>query len=75
MKMTPITLVFGAMFITSAGLAAEDFSKVDANGDGLITMDEAAAGMPELTAGEFHAADANGDGALSLEEFAAVVAG
>jgi Ca2+-binding EF-hand superfamily protein len=57
-------------------IAAEmDFAKVDADGDGMVTMEEATAAGWEWSAEEFTTADADGDGSLSEEEFAAAAAG
>jgi len=74
MKKTPLAVLLGALFISGSALAAADFSVVDANADGFVTAEEAAAGAPEITAESFKAADANGDGALSAEEYAVAVA-
>lgn len=46
------------------------FTKLDANGDGVLTVKEASEVIP---ADAFAAADANGDGKLSGSEFTAVV--
>ena len=50
----------------AAGVAFED---ADTNGDGAVSMDEAKAVMPDLTAEQFAAADGNADGVLSSDEF------
>ncbi len=55
----------------SAAHAAE-FTDVDSNEDGVISMDEATAAMPDLTDDAFAAADTDGDGSLNAEEFAAM---
>jgi hypothetical protein len=46
-----------------------DFTKVDANGDGKITMEEATAAGWTWTDDQFKTADADGDGGLNAEEF------
>lgn len=46
------------------------FTKLDANGDGVLTVKEASSVIP---ADAFAAADSNGDGKLSRSEFTAVV--
>lgn len=51
---------------------AESFTKLDANGDGYVTLVEAQAGG--MTPEQFAAANANGDGGLSKEEYAAAAA-
>ncbi len=75
MKLTPIAIAFGAMFVTSAAFAAEDFAKVDADADGKVTMEEAKAVMPDMSADKFKAADKNGDGALDPKEYAEATSG
>lgn len=58
--------------LSSAAIAAEmDFAVVDADGDTLVSMEEASAAGWEWTDEEFTAADADGDGFLNAEEFAA----
>jgi Ca2+-binding EF-hand superfamily protein len=52
---------------------ASEFSAMDADGDGYVTMSEFQQAMPEATSDTFTAADANADGALSEEEVAAAV--
>lgn len=46
-----------------------DFTKVDANGDGIISIDEARAAGWEWTEDQFKTADADGDGGLNADEF------
>ncbi len=58
-----------SMFAVTAVQAAE-FSEVDADGDGAISMEEAKAAMPDLNEDAFKAADADGNGTLSEAEFA-----
>jgi EF hand len=58
--------------LSSAAIAAEmDFAVVDADGDSLVSTDEASAAGWDWTEEEFAAADADGDGFLNAEEFAA----
>lgn len=58
-------LGFSAAALAQASLPA--FEEVDANADGQISMEEAAA----IEGLEFSTADANQDGALDREEYAA----
>ena len=51
---------------------AASFTKLDANGDGYVTLVEAQAGG--MTPEQFAAANTNGDDGLSAEEFAAATA-
>jgi len=74
MKKTSIAIAAGAMFMSGAAFAAEEFATADANADGQVTMEEAAAAAPEITEEKFKAADANSDGTLSAEEYAAATA-
>ena len=56
-------------------LAAEmEFAIVDADGSGLVSLEEASAAGWEWTDEEFAEADADADGYLNEEEFTAVVA-
>jgi len=75
MKKTSFVIALGAMFMAGSAFAAEDFATADANADGQVTVEEAAAAAPEITAEKFQAADANGDGTLSADEYAAATAG
>lgn len=74
MKKTPLAILLGAMLVSGSAFAAADFTVVDANADGFVTVEEAAIGAPEITADTFKSADANGDGALSAEEYAVATA-
>ena len=66
-------IVFATAFASTAALAAEgDFAKADVNTDGALTMEEAVAAMPDLTAEQFNAADADQNGSLSEDEFKAI---
>ena len=48
---------------------AAEFGEVDANADGLVSMEEARAAMPDLDEATFAAADQDGDGSLNSDEF------
>lgn len=71
MKKSSIAIALAAIFMSGGAFAAEEFATADANGDGQVTMEEAAAAAPEITEEQFKEADANGDGTLSAEEYAA----
>ena len=52
------------------GLAAPSWSatEIDANGDGMLTLDEVQAVYPDITADSFAEMDVNDDGALDDDE-------
>lgn len=60
----------GALALPSIALA-QDASEIDANGDGVMTLDEVQAVFEEVTADSFSAADENKDGALDDAEMVA----
>ena len=63
---------FAALSAQAPALAQEaDFAKVDANADGMVSMEEAAAAGWAWSEDDFKAADADGDGSLNADEFAA----
>lgn len=64
MKTTPMAL--GLLILSAPALLAQD-----ADGDGLVTMEELTAAYPDVTEEAFTEADTNGDGALNAEELAA----
>ncbi len=53
----------------AVAIAASDFGKIDADGDGQVTIDELRASGINLTEEAFNTADSDGDGALSEAEF------
>ena len=67
MKTLLLTTAFGLGLATVAAAAEE----IDANGDGLLTLDEVQAAFPEITADSFTAMDVNADGALDDDEVTA----
>lgn len=66
--------------LTTACLAAAvlataaEAQEIDADGDGLYSMEEMLAVFPAMTEETFTTADANGDGSLDAEELAAAQA-
>ena len=59
-----------ALGTTCQTMAAEtDFENIDTNGDGVLSYDEVAAVIPEMTPDQFKAADTDGDGVLSKAEW------
>jgi len=65
------TILLSATIIT--GLAAASFAatSVDANGDGMLTLDEVNAAFPDIKADAFSTMDVNADGVLDTSEVAA----
>ena len=59
----------------SAQAAEMDFSAVDTDANGMVSLEEAVAAGWEWSEEQFDEADADGDGALNSEEFAAATAG
>ena len=60
-----------AALMTPALAMSTSAAEVDANGDGLLTIEEVQAAYPDVTAEGFSTMDANADGALDGEEVAA----
>ncbi len=54
-----------AIFVADAGLAE---TGADANGDGVLTIDEVQAVMPDVSVDTFNQMDLNADGALDAAE-------
>lgn len=67
MKTILLTLMIGLGFALPAFAATE----IDANGDGMLTVEEVQAAFPEITAENFSAMDVNADGALDADEVTA----
>jgi Ca2+-binding EF-hand superfamily protein len=62
----------GLAAVTTALLAAPAFAAtLDADGDGLVTLEEMTAAMPEISEETFMLIDANADGTVDAEELAA----
>lgn len=71
MKKIVVALALCGLVAAPAFAQETDFATVDADGNGSVTMEEAAAAGWEWTEDQFTTADANGDGGLDAEEFAA----
>lgn len=69
--MKPQNLAVLTAFVLSLPALAWADSKADANGDGVLTIDEVQAAFPEVNAEVFSSMDANADGMLDQDEVAA----
>ncbi|WP_171129652.1 MULTISPECIES: hypothetical protein [unclassified Ruegeria] len=68
MKPQNLTLISAiAIGLPTLGLAQ---SSADTNGDGVLTIEEVQAILPDIDADSFALMDANGDGALDVDEIA-----
>lgn len=65
-----MTRIFKALGLTTALLlpVAAFAQAADANGDGVLTIDEVQVVLPDITAEAFSAMDTNADGALDAAE-------
>ncbi len=61
-----IILALGMGALATSAFA--DMAALDANGDGMLTVDEVQAAYPEVTADQFSQIDVNGDGAIDDAE-------
>jgi len=67
-----ILIVLGMGFLANSAIAmGEGTIEVDANGDGLMTIDEVRAVFPDVSTKAFAAVDTNDDGALDDAEMVA----
>ncbi len=65
-KLYPTAALLGLLITPALAISAS--AETDANGDGLLTIEEVQAVNPDITAESFSAMDANGDGALDADE-------
>lgn len=63
-------IITAAAFI-GAATAAFATSDLDADGDGILTMEEMTAVYPDFTEAQFADADTDGDGMINVDELAA----
>jgi hypothetical protein len=66
-----LAILFAGTIGTAALAMSDSAAKVDANGDGVLTIDEVQAVYPDVTADSFSAMDVNADGALDDSEISA----
>ncbi len=63
--------IVSAVFVTALAAGSALAATADTNGDGLLTIDEIQAVMPDVSAEIFSAMDLNADGALDAAEIEA----
>ena len=68
MKRSFSSLAALSLLITPVLAMGAKATETDANGDGLITIEEVQAVYPDVTAEQFSAMDVNADGALDADE-------
>lgn len=62
-------IALGLITLPAAAFAA-DYVSADGNGDGMLSLEEVQAILPEVTTDTFIAVDADGDGLLNADELA-----
>ena len=70
-RQTPLAALIAATLALPLYAMSERAAELDANGDGLLTIDEVQAAYPDVTAESFAEMDLNADGALEEDEIAA----
>ncbi|WP_421951743.1 hypothetical protein [Pelagibacterium sp.] len=68
-----LAALLGLSVTGGAFAQALDFNALDANADGVISMEELQVAIPDLTPESFAMLDTDTDGSLSAEEFAALI--
>jgi len=74
--MTGSRLAAGAALMIALPVLAQaaDFTEMDTNEDGVLTLSELQAALPDFTEADFTAADVNADGGLNEDEMRAAQA-
>jgi hypothetical protein len=70
-QLAKFALVTSTLLAFPAYAMSQTASEIDTNGDGVLTMDEVQATMPDITSETFAAMDQNADGALDEGEVSA----
>lgn len=73
-KIVLSSLILAGLSGAAMAQAATDFATVDTDASGGVSLVEAQAAWPDLTAEAFASADIDGNGELSAEEYGALVA-
>ncbi len=66
-----IASILAAGALATTAFAAGSLADMDANGDGLLTVEEVQAVYPEMSAEQFSAIDVNADGVIDDAELGA----
>lgn len=69
--LTKFAVITSFVLAFPAYAMSQSASEIDANGDGVLTMDEVQAALPDITSETFAAMDQNADGALDEGEVSA----
>ena len=67
--MTKFTILLGSLALTATAAVAQNAA--DTDGDGMLSLEEAQAAMPDMAEETFLTLDGNADGLLDAEEVAA----
>ncbi len=71
--MKKLIVALGILAFTAPAFAeTADFATADADGNGMVSMDELKAAMPDVAEDAAMAADTDGDGSLNADEYAAL---
>lgn len=70
-KLTKLALITSAVLAFPAYAMSQSAAEIDANGDGVLTIDEVQAAFPDTTSESFSTMDLNSDGALDDSEVVA----
>ena len=70
-KLTKLAVITSFAMSIPAYAMSQSASEIDANGDGVLTIDEVQAAFPDTTGETFSTMDLNADGALDSSEVGA----
>lgn len=68
MKLTLTRLIAASLVTLPMAAMAADYVAADGNGDGMLSLEEVQAVLPEVTTDTFMQADSDGDGLLNADE-------
>ena len=70
MKLTFTRLIAASLVTLPMAAMAADYMAADSNEDGMLSLEEVQAILPEVTTDTFMAVDADGDGLINADELA-----